>query len=499
MMSKIRDDQNMLRKTLVLVAILGVLVFVAGLRACHQVPAEIGTASEPSPLPIISHVQHPFLAESQRSSMHGGAHNWDINTYPGPLGHNTTTKHRKFSNLIGVAPNISFDSQGRLITVSIKLNRIELHLLDPETLETIAMLELPPKASPSDNSGGGYFHIDAQDRVLLAPANETISIYEIDESSGSPKWRLAEQYDIAGLLPEGVNIHDVIPDWTGNLWFVTGGAYLGYRDNNTGAFYTYQLPTEGETIQNSFAVDAEGLYVASTDAIYQFQINADTKKPFYTWREDYDNGAVQKPGTLSHGSGTSPTLIGDDLVAIADDGDPFTNIVVYQKSATIEGDRLICKVPLFERGKSATENSLLVYGNAMVVQNDYGHVYTGNALKTSPGIMRVDVREDRSGCDVIWHNETFLSQSLPRLSTATGLLYFYTFQKQDTDKFFGGWYLSAVNWETGESLWDRLIGRGTGSMIDTLSSVTAPVVLGPNGAAYAGIRTGVIMARDEVL
>jgi hypothetical protein len=444
----------------------------------------------------MDHAQHPFLAESQRSSMHGGAHNWDINTYPGPRGYKTTAKHRKFSNVIGVAPNISFDSQGRLITVSIKLNSIELHLLDPETLETIAMLDLPPKASASDNSGGGYFHIDAKDRVLLAPANDTISIYEISESSGSPKWQLAEQYDIAGLLPEDTNIHDVIPDWSGNLWFVTGGAFLGYRDHDTGAFYTYELPAEGETIQNSFAVDQEGLYVVSTDAIYQFQINDATKEPIYTWREDYENGTEQKPGTLSHGSGTSPTLIGHDLVAIADDGDPFTNIVVYQRSASIEGDRLICKVPLFEQGKSATENSLLVYGNAMVVQNDYGHIYTGNALKTSPGIMRVDVRDDRSGCDVVWHNETFLSQSLPRLSTDTGLLYFYTFQKQKTEDFFGGWYLSAVDWETGLPLWDRLIGRGTGSMIDTLSSVTAPVVLGPNGAAYVGIRTGVIMAKD---
>jgi hypothetical protein len=488
----------MLRKVLTLIIVLGVIGYVAALRACHQVPAVIGTPSDPRPLDAINDIQHPFLADSQRSSMHGGAHNWDINTYPGPLGHNTTAKHRKFSNIIGVAPNISFDSQGRLITVSIKLNRIELHLLDPETLETLTMLELPPKASPSDNSGGGYFHIDAQDRVLLAPANDTISIYEIGESPERPKWQLVEQYDIGGLLPEGVNIHDVIPDWEGNLWFVTGGAYLGYRDHETGKFYTYELPAEGETIQNSFAVDEEGLYVASTDAIYQFQINAQTKEPFYTWREDYDNGAVQKPGTLSHGSGTSPTLIGDDLVAIADDGDPFTNIVVYKKSASIEGERRICKVPLFGEGKSATENSLLVYGNAMVVQNDYGHVYTGNALKTSPGIMRVDVREDRSGCDVIWHNEAFLSQSLPRLSTATGLLYFYTFQKQQPDDFFGGWYLSAVDWDTGESLWDRLIGRGTGSMIDTLSSVTAPVVLGPNGAAYAGIRTGVIMAKDAI-
>ena len=488
----------MLRKILFIAAVALILAYFMALRACHKVPAAIGAPSEPRPLPIINHVQHPYLAESQRSSMHGGAHNWDINTYPGPLGANTMAKHRKFSNLVGVAPNISFDSNGRLITVSIKLTGIELHLLDPETLETIAMLKLPPKASPSDNSGGGYFHIDAQDRVLLAPANDTIAIFEVDDSSGTPAWRLTEEYDIAGLLPEGVNIHDVIPDWSGNLWFVTGGAYLGYRDQMTGKFYTYELPADGETIQNSFAVDEEGLYVASTDAIYQFQIDPDTKEPFFTWREDYDNGAEQKPGTLSHGSGTSPTLIGDDLVAIADDGDPFTNIVVYKKSASIEGERLICKVPLFGRGKSATENSLLVYGNAMVVQNDYGHVYTGNALKTSPGIMRVHVREDRSGCDVVWHNERFLSQSLPRLSTETGLLYFYTFQKQDADDLFGGWYLSAVDWETGEPLWDRLIGRGTGSMIDTLSSVTAPVVLGPNGAAYAGIRTGVIMAKDAI-
>ena len=486
----------MMKKVMLLGAIAIVVVYLAGLRACHQVPADMGAPSESRPLAVMDHAQHPFLAESQRSSMHGGAHNWDINTYPGPRGYKTTAKHRKFSNVIGVAPNISFDSQGRLITVSIKLNSIELHLLDPETLETIAMLDLPPKASASDNSGGGYFHIDAKDRVLLAPANDTISIYEISESSGSPKWQLAEQYDIAGLLPEGTNIHDVIPDWSGNLWFVTGGAFLGYRDHDTGAFYTYELPAEGETIQNSFAVDQEGLYVVSTDAIYQFQINDATKEPFYTWREDYENGTEQKPGTLSHGSGTSPTLIGHDLVAIADDGDPFTNIVVYQRSASIEGDRLICKVPLFEQGKSATENSLLVYGNAMVVQNDYGHIYTGNALKTSPGIMRVDVRDDRSGCDVVWHNETFLSQSLPRLSTETGLLYFYTFQKQKAEDFFGGWYLSAVDWETGLPLWDRLIGRGTGSMIDTLSSVTAPVVLGPNGAAYVGIRTGVIMAKD---
>ena len=124
----------MMKKVMLLGAIALVVVYLTGLRACHQVPADMGAPSESRPLAVMDHAQHPFLAESQRSSMHGGAHNWDINTYPGPRGHKTTARHRKFSNVIGVAPNISFDSQGRLITVSIKLNSIELHLLDPETL-----------------------------------------------------------------------------------------------------------------------------------------------------------------------------------------------------------------------------------------------------------------------------------------------------------------------------------------------------------------------------
>ncbi len=45
-------------------------------------------------------------------------------------------------------------------------------------------------------------------------------------------------------------------------------------------------------------------------------------------------------------------------------------------------------------------------------------------------------------------------------------------------------------------MWDRLISPGTGTIIDMLSSVTAPVVLGKNGGAYVGIRTGVVMAKD---
>jgi hypothetical protein len=483
----------------IILAVTAVVLVVGGLlaaRAWRAVPTTLGASVPARPMPDLQQPKHPMLAESERSSMHGGSYNWDLNSYPGPLGHDTHTAHRAFSKLVGVAPNIAFDAAGRLITVSLQLNGIELHLLDPETLETLALAELPPKESFEDNSGGGYFHLDDRDRVLLAPSDETISIYEVVEDEQGLAWRVAESHDVSGLLPEGVNIHDVIPDWNGHLWFVTGGNLLGYRNKDSGEFFTYELEADGEVIQNSFGVDEDGLYVVSTDALYLFETGS-KGEILPIWREDYENGEVQKPGTLSHGSGTSPTLIGDDLVAIADDGHPFTNVMVYRRKESIAGDRVVCKVPLFEEGKSATENSLMVYGNAMVVQNDYGHVFEGNALQTSPGVMRIDVREDRSGCDVVWYNDTMISQSLPRLSTATGLLYFYTFKKQAPGDFFGGWYLTAVDFDTGEELWDRLISPGTGTIIDPLSSVTAPVVMGPNGAAYVGIRTGVVMAKDR--
>ena len=236
--------------------------------------------------------------------------------------------------------------------------------------------------------------------------------------------------------------------------------------------------------------------MVSTHALYMFEIDQSTRKPVPVWREAYERGAEQKAGTLSHGSGTSPTLIGDDLISIADDGSPRTHIMVYKRGRTVEGPREICKEPIFEPGKSATENSLVAYGNTLIVQNDFGHDYNGNALETAPGVTRVDVNRTRDGCATIWESD-MQSQSLPRLSTATGLVYVYTFKLPFEGAKTDGWYLTAMDFETGEELWDRLVGVGNGGFWDKYSSVTAPVVIGPNGAAYVGIRTGLISIKDQ--
>jgi len=196
-----------------------VMLVLFGVKWCrnqNDVPVALGEPVAARPLPELRAPEHPLLAEGQRSGMHAGSHNNDVSFYAGPLGNNTVAKHRKFSSLLGISPNISFDRKGRLITVSMQLGGIELHLLDADTLETLAMYQMPKKSS-RDNSGGGYFHLDKDDRPILAPNDNTIKILDVVEDEQGIRWQVVENYELGDLLPDGANIHDVMPDWQGNL------------------------------------------------------------------------------------------------------------------------------------------------------------------------------------------------------------------------------------------------------------------------------------------
>ena len=49
-------------------------------------------------------------------------------------------------------------------------------------------------------------------------------------------------------------------------------------------------------------------------------------------------------------------------VAITDNADPM-NIVVYRTAKKLKGEkRTVCEVPVFKKGASATENSLITAG-----------------------------------------------------------------------------------------------------------------------------------------
>lgn len=50
------------------------------------------------------------------------------------------------------------------------------------------------------------------------------------------------------------------------------------------------------------------------------------------WRTPYDRGSAQKPGQLSQGSGTTPTVLPGGLVAFADNAEPRMHVVVLRTS-----------------------------------------------------------------------------------------------------------------------------------------------------------------------
>ena len=87
-------------------------------------------------------------------------------------------------------------------------------------------------------------------------------------------------------------------------------------------------------------------------------------------------------------------------------------------------------MPVFTKGASATENSLITAGRALLVENNYGYqdpFGPNSGAVTEPGFARVDVNKNGTACKKVWtNNEVRAPTVVPKLSDKTGLLYTYT-------------------------------------------------------------------------
>jgi hypothetical protein len=268
---------------------------------------------------------------------------------------------------------------------------------------------------------------------------------------------------------------------------------VGTVDPSTGAVASTQLT--GEAIGNSFAVDETGgVFIVSDHAMYRFDADPSSGAPVQTWREPYDRGTRLKPGQPNFGSGTTPTLVGSDFVAITDNADPYMHVVVFRRATSVTGSRLVCQVPVFGAYEGATENSLIAAGTSLIVENNYG--YTGpsstmNGGVTDPGVTRVDVAADGSGCRTRWTNaRERVPSTVSKVSLATGLVYTYT--KPQEGNGADAWYLTALDFRSGRTVWSALAGTDLG-----FNNNFGPVTLGPDGTAYVGVLGGLVELRDS--
>jgi hypothetical protein len=450
-----------------------------------------GSPASPDPLRLPPVPQNPFMAPNGVSNLHDDAYQTDTYRWSGPLGRSIQTQSAFYpgATLTRECASITFDSSGRLVAICVGLDRPVVAIIDPGTLTPLATYQLPPRQPSAGNpftdfSGGGYFYLGRGDRVIAPTTTRHIVVVAETPGPGLAKRR---DYDLSSVLPSGDKIISALPDWQGRIWFATSDGVVGWVNRRSGKAHTRDL---GAPIGNSFAVDERnGVYVVTDQALYR--LTASNGRVRVVWRHGYPNDGTVKPGQTEAGSGTTPTIMGGGrYVAITDNADPI-DVMVFQRRARPAGRRVVCRSPVFGKGRSSTDQSLIGAGRALIAENNYGYKITAteNGGVTARGLERVDVDRDGHGCHRVWHSRVRAPSVVPKVSARAGLVYTYTKPRRADNQ--DAWYLTTLDFGTGHTVWSRLSGEGLG-----YNNNYAPVTIAPNGTAYVGVLGGLVKFRD---
>lgn len=480
----------------------------------------IGELSDVEPINYTI-AQHPFMSAQGVNGMHGDSFSSDVHPAAGPIGNNSQITSRDGSRSPGgQCATMAFDREGRIISLCTGLFGFRLHLLSPRSLELLAEYELPTRPSTFESmkyqdmsyvmgdSSGAYFYLDNQDRVVLADSRQTIrrighrqtttgqwEFYDVDA------WDLSEQIPHDCVLPTNIfpsgecdPITAVMPDYKGFIWWVTRQGRLGTLDvsKSDPNKAVKMMRLQGEEIQNGFSVSQDGIYLVSDHALYAMTTDANGE-PKVVWRESYDRGSKRKVGSINQGSGSTPTILGDRYITITDNADDKINLLVFLRQKNHIGERLICQVPLFTSEHSATDNSMIGINRSIIVENNAGYSHARaqtDWTNVGGGIVRVDIREDSSGCDVIWQSKEHSPSVVAKMSAGNGLAYFYGFETQTNGN--NAWFVKALDFRTGETRIKFKVGDG-----QDVDNNWSPLTIAPDGTIYIGVLKGLIALWDE--
>ncbi len=446
-----------------------------------------GHAARARPMRVLRNPQNPHLAPNGTNSMHNDAYGTNAYAVTGPLGRSLQVRSASYG--VSECATIAFDSRGRIVGLCGGLDGFTMRLIDPTTLSQIASLrtsnrDLTSVSNPfTDLCGGTYFYLDNHDRAYVLTTKK--QIWRIKVTATGLKHTAT--YDIASALPGKDCAIATMPDWKGRIFFASQQGRVGAVDPQTHRVRTIRF--RGQGIYNSISGDETGaIYVVTDHRLYS--VAADRRgAPYVRWSQRYDRGSTQKPGQLSQGSGTTPTLIGKHLVAITDNADPRMHVQFYRRDGH-RRHRLVCQAAVFGKGASDTENTLAEAGHGVVVENNYG--YTGVQAtmlgkSTTPGVARVVVR--RGHCRVAWTSKVTAPTSVPKISLGAGLVYVYA--KPASNPLDDSWYFTALDVRTGRTVWQQRTGNGI-----QWNNHYASVYLGPDGAAYIATLAGLVRLAD---
>lgn len=442
-------------------------------------PAYVGRPALTRPLQSVSVPQHPGLARNGHSSVHGDAWQSDTYTWAGPRGESPQVDTAWLGK--GQCSSLLADSHGRLVAQCSDRYRRILRVLDPETMRPLVDKELPE--DPEGTCPAPDAYLDDQDRIVVPTADRDLLVVDTDDAEGAPDLTTAASHDLSDVVAVDDCVVAARPDWRGRTWFATSRGRVGIVDPETGVSRVLDL---GESVTNSFAMDRSGAYLVTDEALYRL-VPAGAGRPVVSWRTAYDTGGARKSGQQERGSGTTPTLLGQGLVAIADNAEPSLNVVFLRRSDGAE----VCREAVFDDGESATERSLVSVGTGVVVQNTSGYEGLRSTVlgrSTPGGLARVDVVD--GDCDTVWTSDVVAPSSVSKLSQGTGLIYAYT--KRSSWWGAAAWYLTGLDARTGRTVF--AVRTGLGMLLDSRG---APVTITEDGAVYVGTVAGLVRIRDR--
>ena len=341
-------------------------------------------------------------------------------------------------------------------------------------------------------TGGGYFFLDGKDRIWSATKTSHLMVLAIRDN-GRKLVKVAD-YDLSKVLTDNQRISSALPDWQGRIWFVSKkDGVIGVLDTKTGKIETITL---NEEIENSFAVDRDGVYIASDKRMYRFNAGKDNK-PVVDWKVTYKNSGIHKPSQLNAGTGTTPTIFNHgDFVTITDNADPM-NVVVYRTAKKLpqgheahglRDARSSARAPARPRTRSSPPATRCSSRTTTATRTRSARTPTPRRPRASRAI---DVDPEGNGCKVRWTNKTAPVPTLvSKLSTKTGLIYTYIAPKHAAGTP-QPWYWAAIDARTGKEAWRKLAGTGLG-----FNNNYSGVSIGKDGTAYIGTFGAIQSLRD---
>jgi len=454
---------------------------------------------------------HAFIAPADHATMHGDGGQSDAHDVAGPFGPGWQVRSRRSGNgLPHQCATYVYRRDGKVVAMCGGLSGFRIVLIDPATLRKLASFDLPMRPSAfeamvkrdpgvmmNDSSGGAYLFLDNQDRVVFANSRWVVQRLAVVHTGDKWRFEVQGEWDLKPHVPhdclnwdnwftrsECDKVTTVLADATGRYWWTTRNGRLGTLDPQSGHVTVLRL---GEEIQNAMAVDAHAVYVLTDHAQYAFVADAGGL-PRQLWRSAYDRGSDRKVGSINQGSGTTPTLIGDRWITFADNADGRINVVVLDR----QNGSPVCKVPVFDEGHSATDNSMIAWGRSIILENNAGFANAHqqrdwNAVRG--GVVRVDVRADGKGCDTIWTSPLKSPSVVAKLAAKSGIAWYYSFTLA---KGTQNWALVGLDFRTGREVMRIPTGQGKG-YDNNWSSLS----LAPDGSLYVGTTQGLVQVRRK--